>query len=90
MLTSPQEAVEMYKKIGKPKDGIKMYLSRGKVDEAYKYAETLVKNDELRDIFREEAQNMILAKKYADAEKYERSSIFTHNLLGDYFIAEYS
>ena len=65
-----QAAVEMYKKIGKPKDAILMFLSRGKIEEAHQYAETFVKSDEIKAIFRKEAQVMVTGKRYAEAEKY--------------------
>ncbi|OQV16936.1 Intraflagellar transport protein 172-like protein [Hypsibius exemplaris] len=64
-----KEAVEMYKKIGKPKEAIKMFLSRSKIEEAYQYAETFVKPEEIKNIFRKEAEGMITEKRYAEAEK---------------------
>ncbi|XP_055351104.1 intraflagellar transport protein 172 homolog isoform X2 [Paramacrobiotus metropolitanus] len=64
-----QEAVEMYRKIGKPKEAIKMYLSRGKIDEAFAYAERSMKTNDALEIFRNEAQTMVTAKRYSEAER---------------------
>ena len=61
--------MNLYKKIGRPKEAIQMYLTRGKVEEAHEYAESIIKSGEIEDIFRKEAQKMVQAKRYNEAER---------------------